>query len=72
MENLPSGGTEDQRDDETQIIFASWKSYKRKISRMFRDINERKDAERKLHKLRQKGATTNYVAEFQQLLFWTD
>ena len=31
---------------------------------MFKDINERKDAKRKLHKLRQKGATINYVAEF--------
>ena len=36
---------------------------------MFKNINERKDAKRKLYKLKQKGATTNYVAKFQQLLF---
>ena len=39
---------------------------------MFKDINEKKDAKRKLYKLRQKRATTNYVAEFQQLLFQTN
>ena len=31
---------------------------------MFKDINKKKDAKKKLYKLKQKGATTNYIAEF--------
>ena len=31
---------------------------------MFKDINKRKDAKKKLYKLKQKGATINYITEF--------
>ena len=31
---------------------------------MFKNIDKRKDTKRKLYKLRQKRATTNYVTEF--------
>ena len=31
---------------------------------MFKDINKRKDAKKKLYKLKQKKITINYVAEF--------
>src|SRR5438552_8575972 len=61
----------DTRDDETKILFYTWGNFKTRINRMFGDIDEERTAEEALGRLKQKGATTAYAAEFQQHSFKT-
>src|SRR5436190_22867619 len=56
----------DQWKLEMRTIFASVNSYKWEITRVFRDIDEERTAERSLQNLRQRGAASQYAAEFQQ------
>ena len=71
MEDHLSNLSPNTREDETKLLFHTWGNFKIKINRMFGDIDEERTAERALGELRQKGATTAYSAEFQQLSFKT-
>ena len=70
LSNLPIAGLNrevvqrDTRDNKTKILFLLWNNFKKKICRMFGDIDEEHIAERALDGLRQKGAATAYAAEF--------
>ena len=57
---------EDSREPETDAIFGSYAEYKKRINRVFRDIDAKRSAERHLQGLRQRKSATTYAAEFQQ------
>lgn len=56
----------EERDDETIAIVDDFGSFKRKISRVFVDIDAERTAERHLQNLRQLKSAATYAAEFQQ------
>jgi hypothetical protein len=55
-----------EREPETVDIFSSYAKYKKRITRIFRDIDALKTAERNLLGLRQHKSAATYAAEFQQ------
>jgi hypothetical protein len=57
---------EDSREPETDAIFGSYAEYKKRINRVFGDIDAKRSAERHLQGLRQHKSATTYTAEFQQ------
>jgi hypothetical protein len=63
MQNIT---TPEERDDETIAIVDDFGSFKRKISRVFVDIDAERTAERHLQNLRQLKSAATYAAEFQQ------
>jgi hypothetical protein len=54
------------REDETKLIFDNWFEFKKRLTRLFGDIDAQRTAERYLSALRQTGAATTYAAEFQR------
>ena len=57
---------EDNMFDETLTIFRSFKGFKKRISRVFGDIDQERNSERFLENLKQRGSAATYTAEFQQ------
>lgn len=68
MENKGQKGklVEDDMFDETLTIFKTWDGFKRRISRVFGDIDQERTSERFIQNLRQRGSAATYTAEFQQ------
>ncbi|KAL8415300.1 hypothetical protein RB594_006230 [Gaeumannomyces avenae] len=65
----------DESKEETKIIFTTFARFEEEITSVFGQVNEQRVAERELLQLRQKGAASVYVSEFQRLvnkLDWTD
>ncbi|KAL8412852.1 hypothetical protein RB596_009420 [Gaeumannomyces avenae] len=61
--------------EETKIIFTTFARFEEEITSVFGQVNKQRVAERKLLQLRQKGAASVYVSEFQRFvnkLDWTD
>ena len=65
MENNGEGNNDDC-NEETIDIFTLFSKYKKRISRIFRDIDEERTVEQFLQNLKQKGSIAGYTAEFQQ------
>lgn len=74
MENKTERGQIDKEamNDETIYIFSSWGRFKKRISRVFGDIDQERTAERHIQNLRQRGSAATYTAEFQQYSGKTD
>jgi hypothetical protein len=60
------------REDETIAILDNYNEFKKRINRLFGDIDAERTAERHLQNLRQLKATATYAAEFQQYAGRTD
>jgi hypothetical protein len=58
--------------EETIAIFQTFKGFKKRITRVFGDIDQERTAERHIQNLRQKGSAASYTAEFQQYSGKTD
>ncbi|KAL8422456.1 hypothetical protein RB596_002963 [Gaeumannomyces avenae] len=61
--------------EKTKIIFTTFARFEEEITSVFGQVNKQRVAERKLLQLKQKGAASVYVSEFQRLvnkLDWTD
>jgi hypothetical protein len=58
----------EQQEDSTKDIFNSYDFFKKRLSQQFGNIDEKREAERKIVNLRQTGSMSHYVSEFQQLL----
>lgn len=58
--------------NETLAIFGSWEEFKKRIGRVFGDIDQERTAERNIQNLRQTGSAATYTAEFQQYCGKTD
>jgi len=57
---------------DTIAIFQTFEGFKKKITRVFGDIDQERTAERHIQNLRQKGSAASYTAEFQQYMNKTD
>ena len=57
---------EDQMEDTTVKIFQTWDGFLNEIRANFGVMDERKEAERAIESLRQKGSATAYTREFQR------
>ena len=60
---------------ETQALFASQIEFKEEIGRIFREIDAKNQAEKKITRLRQLTSVSAYTAEFKQLqakIDWDD
>jgi hypothetical protein len=68
MENRgPTGElVEDDMFAETLTIFGSWAGFKKRISRVFGDIDQERTSKRFIQNLKQRGSAATYTAEFQQ------
>jgi hypothetical protein len=64
--------SDDDREPETLAIFGSYAEYKKRINRVFGDIDAMRSAERHIQALRQYKSATAYAAEFQQYAGRTD
>jgi hypothetical protein len=53
------------RKDETKEIFSTFTAFKKRITRIFRDIDAKRTAERILASLKQTKSAATYAAEFQ-------
>ncbi|KAL8318171.1 hypothetical protein RB597_001547 [Gaeumannomyces tritici] len=65
----------DESKEETKIVFANFGKFSEELINVFGQVDEERVAERELLQLRQKGAASTYVSEFQRLvnkLDWTD
>jgi hypothetical protein len=58
--------------DDTIVIFKTFEGFKKRITRVFGDIDQERTAERHIQNLRQKGSAATYTAEFQQYMNKTD
>lgn len=61
--------------DETKELFDSWDNFKKELGRIFGEIDEKKQAERAITRLRQTKSVSSYTAEFKQLqarIDWND
>jgi hypothetical protein len=63
---------DDDKEPETNAIFGSYQEYKKRLNRVFGDIDAKRSAERQLQGLRQHKSATTYAAEFQQYAGRTD
>ena len=57
---------EDKMEDTTVKIFKTWNGFLEEIKVNFGVMDERKEAERAIESLRQKGSATSYTREFQR------
>jgi hypothetical protein len=65
----------DQQEDATKDIFGDYDIFKDRLNKFCGNIDEKREAERKIVRLRQNGSAQHYVSEFQQLmgqLNWAD
>ena len=61
--------------DETQELFDNWDNFKKELGRIFGEIDEKKQAERAITRLKQTKSVSSYTAEFKQLqarIDWND
>lgn len=64
-----------KQEDETKRLFGDYEEFEEALKGAFGDPNEERANERRLENLRQKGAASQYVAEFRQIsshLDWDD
>src|SRR5436190_7063672 len=62
-------------EEEEDEMFSSYEKFVEKIIAAFGPVDPKREAERKLEHLRQKGSTSNYAADFRQIasvLDWDD
>ena len=63
------------QEDETRKIFGSLNYFLSRLNMVFGNIDEEREAERRINELKQKGSASKYASEFQQLagrLNWTN
>ena len=61
----------DNREDETNRLFASFKYFWKKLNNMFGEIDEKQKAQMDLESVKQKGSAAVYAADFQWIAFLT-
>lgn len=64
-----------RQDEDTKEIFGSFEIFKQRLEGTFGDIDAKRNAERKIARLRQTGSAAHYASEFQKLvthLDWDD
>ena len=73
MDNKGDDGTlTKEMETETITIFRTWGGFKKRISRVFGDIDQERNAVRHIRNLRQRTSAATYTAEFQQYANKTD
>jgi hypothetical protein len=65
-DHLAKGADSKERKVETRKMFDNFDNFKKRMSRMFGDIDEVGTAERAISALKQTGSASNYAAMFQQ------
>ena len=56
-----------EQEDETRKIFSSYNHFISRLNIVFGNIDEKREAERRINKLKQKESASKYASEFQQL-----